>query len=154
MPQTHGIEDFPRSLLASSTPPPALDDAFVNTQFTHSHFDKFESNQFNGPFSQYDDLFLQTANQFDFPDPTSKGSPSSSNEAQGDFEDASQEPWGNMLSYGSADESEGQAGQGPSPGSSASDVNPFSDANLQKQESRDGTSRIEIPVEDNIPASG
>lgn len=124
-----------RSTPASSPPP--LDDVDPPT---------FEDSQNDELLIPEDGLGpLEIASQqFDFPDPSARASPTSSNEAEPDYDDP---PASSSLFRRNADINCWVANNNglPSPVGSDSDMmNPFSDANLQKA-SADSMDTEEIP---------
>lgn len=122
------LEDpwVPRYTSGSSAPSPPPDDP---PGFDESQTDELIS-----------DPLLISSERFDFPDPSGKTSPSSSNEAEVDSDDPDWEAE-RSLSIGVHEASpsnspDWQSGMA-SPTSSFSDNNPFSDANVQKHEADD-----------------
>ncbi|KAH7914594.1 hypothetical protein BJ138DRAFT_346574 [Hygrophoropsis aurantiaca] len=114
----------------TSSPPPLLEDGDPPS---------FEDSKFDDVIqpSNLDPLFI-ASQQFDFPDPSWKGSPTSSNEAEPDYDDILSSSRSNT--YGSrlrrAASWTDESGMLPSPAGSDADLNPFSDMNVEKQANR------------------
>ncbi|KDR80672.1 hypothetical protein GALMADRAFT_241045 [Galerina marginata CBS 339.88] len=99
----------------------------------------------NDPLVSYNDPLVLSAQRYDFPDPSSKASPSSSNEADIDLDtDLDHEDWDSPMNKFRVGVREVSSGSGRSPEwdpvsiraspsySESSDLDPFSDANMQK----------------------
>jgi hypothetical protein len=130
------IEEWVPGLIAlasSSTPP------------SDSNFDRI---QLDNAFVGYDDPLPRP---YDYSDSYFKASPTSSNEAQVDPEDSLEphDAWRSMSGMETPDTSDWQAGEGRSPGSSDSEVQPPADADRVTPEHRedDETGRTDIPIE-------
>lgn len=100
----------------------------------------FEESQSDTLIAESVDPLLLSSQRFDFPDPSNKGSPTSSNEAEIDLDSDHEEarPYSVGVWEASGDNSpdwDGLSGGIGSPSSSSiSDMNPFSDANVQKSD--------------------
>ncbi|KAF9460519.1 hypothetical protein BDZ94DRAFT_1265773 [Collybia nuda] len=123
----------PRYTSGSSAPTPP-----------HNDPPGFDESQTDELVVDHQDPLSLSSHHYDFPDPSGKTSPSSSNEAEVDSDDAG---WGagRSFSIGVDDASQSnspdwQSGMA-SPTSSFSDNNPFSDANVQKSEVDDAGSK-------------
>lgn len=110
----------------------------------------FEDSQFDDIVQTTLDPLVIASHQFDFPDPSSRASPTSSNEAEPDIDDEADSesptvwfPNGHTLSPAFPWESRRR------PASPESDTNPFDDANEQKIGDMDTTVHVqEIPVDE------
>jgi hypothetical protein len=105
--------------MVPASPPPPLDEAY----------------------DLYTDPPQLPSEQFDFPDPVGKASPSSSIEAQDDLQDGA---WRTGVAFDSPD-SDWPVSHADSPVSSVSDsLNPFGDANAQKDVHEDGQEHMYV----------
>jgi ubiquitin carboxyl-terminal hydrolase 4/11 len=104
----------------------------------------------------YDDPLQAATQQYDFPDPPSKGSPTSSVEVQPDCDDVT---WPEIIESDSPDSAEWQGEPVYSPDSSVSEVNhPLFDAHVHNaidgnedddnNEGEDDASQTDIPIEE------
>jgi ubiquitin carboxyl-terminal hydrolase 4/11/15 len=135
----------PRSNLSnagsSSSSPPRLDDI---------ELPNFEDSQYEDSTSL--DPLMLTSQQFDYPDPSSKASPTSSDEVEPDIDDERDGDWREQQFEDGMKDGDTMfpvpqkwSRTGSPAGSNNSDTDPFSDANVQKGD--DHRDSDDIPIQ-------